>query len=67
MASTLKGITPDTSVNQLLELAPDAIEVLDELGIDSCCGGSLSLTEAAKDASVDFDSVYSRLEQRFSE
>ncbi|HEX7004602.1 MAG TPA: DUF542 domain-containing protein [Trueperaceae bacterium] len=67
MASPLDQITRETSVNRILELAPDAIVVLDEFGIDSCCGGSLSLGEAAQEATVDADLVLSRLTSRYQE
>ena len=67
MATHLQEITPETSVNRILELAPDAIDVLDEFGIDSCCGGSLSLSEAAQEATVDAELVLSRLAKRLQE
>lgn len=50
-------ITPDMTVNELLVARPEATGVLLELGIDTCCGGSLSLDEAAKDAGLAVDQV----------
>lgn len=35
------------TVNDLLRETPAAAAVLNRLGIDTCCGGSLSLAEAA--------------------
>ena len=67
MASPLEEITTRTSINRILELAPDAIEVLDELGIDSCCGGSLALSEAAQEANVEAELVLSRIATRYRE
>jgi regulator of cell morphogenesis and NO signaling len=44
-------MTSTDTVNDLLRETPAAAPVLNRLGIDTCCGGSLSLAEAA--ASVD--------------
>ena len=40
-------LSPTLSVNDLLRQSPAAAAVLNQLGIDTCCGGSLSLAEAA--------------------
>ncbi len=50
-------ITPDMTVNELLAARPEATGVLLDLGIDTCCGGSLSLAEAASDAGLSVDQV----------
>lgn len=39
--------SPALSVNDVLRESPAAAAVLNRLGIDTCCGGSLSLAEAA--------------------
>lgn len=56
------AIAPDITVNELLAARPEASGLLLELGIDTCCGGSLPLGEAAADAGVDFDRVVALLE-----
>ena len=43
----------DTTVNELLALAPHAGGLLNDLGVDTCCGGSNSLREAAVDAGLE--------------
>lgn len=58
---TTSPITPETTVNQLLELRPQSIGILQEQGIDSCCGGSLPLREAALEAGTDIDLLLSLL------
>lgn len=56
------GITSNMTVNELLAARPEASGLLLELGIDTCCGGSLPLGEAAADAGVDFDRIASLLD-----
>ena len=41
------AFAPTLTVNDLLREAPAAALVLNQFGIDTCCGGSLSLAEAA--------------------
>jgi regulator of cell morphogenesis and NO signaling len=47
------AVTLDTTVNDLLRLAPEAGGLLNDLGVDTCCGGSNTLREAAVDAGMD--------------
>lgn len=47
------AIDLDTTVSELLALAPDAGGLLNDLGVDTCCGGSSSLREAAVDAGLE--------------
>ena len=46
-------IDPAWSVNELLRRYPATGHVLNEYGIDSCCGGADSLEDAARAANVD--------------
>jgi iron-sulfur cluster repair protein YtfE (RIC family) len=43
------------SVNDLLRDCPSALIALDAYGIDSCCGGDLSLSDAAREAGVSLE------------
>lgn len=52
----------DMTVNQLLELEPGAGAELNALGIDTCCGGSSPLGEAAAEAGVELSVVLRVLE-----
>lgn len=55
-------ITQHQTVNEILAAIPEASGVLLELGIDTCCGGSMPVGEAAADAGVDFERVKAELE-----
>jgi iron-sulfur cluster repair protein YtfE (RIC family) len=46
-------IDPSLSVNEILRLHPDAVSVLNAHGIDTCCGGAMSLRAAALEARAD--------------
>jgi regulator of cell morphogenesis and NO signaling len=46
-------ISEDTIVNHLIEDVPGALEVFRRHGIDSCCGGHLTLEKAARTAGID--------------
>ena len=45
-------LVPALTVNDLLRQHPGAGAVLNQFGIDTCCGGSLSLAEAAASVKV---------------
>jgi regulator of cell morphogenesis and NO signaling len=38
----------ELTVNEALAAAPEAAGIFNRLGIDTCCGGTLTLTEAAR-------------------
>ena len=44
---TSTPFSPALSVTDLLRESPGAAAVLNRFGIDTCCGGSLSLADAA--------------------
>lgn len=41
-------IDPSWTVSQFVSRAPAALPILHQMGIDACCGGALSLAEAAR-------------------
>ncbi len=43
------------SVNAILARYPSTLPVFNRFGLDTCCGGSLSLSDAARAADVDRD------------
>ena len=51
----------DLTVNELLREAPAAAAVLNRLGIDTCCGGSLSLAEAAASVGLETPALLAEL------
>jgi regulator of cell morphogenesis and NO signaling len=50
-------LRPDMTVNDLLREEARAAAVLNRLGIDTCCGGMLSLEEASRSAGTTADAV----------
>ena len=47
MSSMPPVITPDMRVGDVLQLHPAALPLLHASGVDTCCGSSLTLAEAA--------------------
>lgn len=54
-------IGPDTTVNDLLVILPEASALLSDHGLDTCCGGSLTLAESCSDAGIDVNTVLTEL------
>jgi iron-sulfur cluster repair protein YtfE (RIC family) len=52
-----ESIDPATSVNEILRRYPMAIAILNDHGIDTCCGGAAPLSAAAMEARTDPDAV----------
>ena len=50
-----------TTVNDLLRRAPWSGAVLNRFGVDTCCGGALSLKETARATSVRLESLLAAL------
>ncbi len=61
--ATTDAIGPSTTVNEVLQVLPEASGLLSDLGLDTCCGGGLSLQEACGDAGLDLASVLGRLQK----
>jgi iron-sulfur cluster repair protein YtfE (RIC family) len=45
------------SINEIIRRVPASIAALNAYGIDTCCGGELSLTESAKEIGVAPDDI----------
>ncbi|GAB5602698.1 hypothetical protein FJNA_12230 [Thermus sp. FJN-A] len=58
----MEGITLKTSVNEILKRFPEAVRLLNGLGLDTCCGGAEPLEEAAKAAGQEPEAVLRALE-----
>lgn len=54
---TMLELRPGMTVNDLLRGEARAAAVLNRLGIDTCCGGMLSLEEASRNAGTTADVV----------
>jgi len=51
-----------TTVNEVIRMYPESVSVFNQLGIDACCGGDASLSEAARRDGVDLGSLLARLD-----
>jgi iron-sulfur cluster repair protein YtfE (RIC family) len=56
-------ITGDYTVGEAAGRAPGALAVIQELGLNHCCGAHLTLTQAAASAGVPVDLVLRRLNE----
>jgi regulator of cell morphogenesis and NO signaling len=45
---TTPAITPEQTINAIVERHPQALPVLQRFGLDTCCGGALPLATAAQ-------------------
>ena len=55
MPHTVPRIDPALAVNDVLRRWPVAVRTLNAYGIDTCCGGSLSLEQAAGEVGISVD------------
>jgi iron-sulfur cluster repair protein YtfE (RIC family) len=42
----------ELTVNEVLAAAPGTAEIFNRLGVDTCCGGTLTLPDAARAAGI---------------
>ena len=61
MTKLPQGITPDTRVEDIVHHYPQALKALEQIGICLCCGGTLSLKDAAKAHDVPLDKALDTL------
>ncbi|HBO83486.1 MAG: hypothetical protein A2073_08575 [Deltaproteobacteria bacterium GWC2_42_11] len=57
----MKKITKDTMINDAIKLYPKTIAVFNNFKIDSCCGGAVSIEDAAKRDKADIDALLDAL------
>jgi iron-sulfur cluster repair protein YtfE (RIC family) len=55
-------IDQTTTVNEIIEKHPTTVAAFNALGIDACCGGDASVTEAARRDGVDIDALIGALD-----
>lgn len=53
MTTPIITIAVDETLNELVARAPETLPVLQRFGLDTCCGGSLSLITAARHHNLD--------------
>jgi len=59
--TTHAPIAPTDALNLIVARYPQALPVLQRLGLDTCCGGALSLRAAAEHHGLDLDQVLGAL------
>jgi len=59
--SELTQLAPTLTINEIVARYPEAIAVFDRFGFDTCCGGGITVGEAARRDSVDASAVLSAL------
>lgn len=50
-------LDPELTVNEVIRRIPAAVSVFSRHGIDTCCGGDLSVDEAARRHGVDPEKI----------
>jgi regulator of cell morphogenesis and NO signaling len=57
----VRYINPSWTVNDLLRIVPESAATLNSMGIDTCCGGSQLVAEAAAAAGTTVDAIMAGL------
>ena len=63
MFAIKEKISKQMIVNDAIKLYPDTIGVFSKFHIDSCCGGAVSIEEAAKRDKADLDALLKKLNE----
>lgn len=61
MTILANAIEPGETLNALVERLPAALPVLREFGLDTCCGGALTLERAAAHHEIDLQRLMEAL------
>lgn len=59
--SHLTQIDPTVTINEIVAQHPETIAVFNRFGFDTCCGGGVSVAEAARRDGVELESVLAEL------
>ena len=57
------AISEEMSVNEIVQMKPEAVAVFARYGIDTCCGGALPLVEVAIRHRLDTAAILDELNQ----
>jgi regulator of cell morphogenesis and NO signaling len=58
------AIVPGDTIDMVVKRVPGAVTVLRGLGIDTCCGGNLTLAQAAASAGIPSERILRALSER---
>jgi iron-sulfur cluster repair protein YtfE (RIC family) len=64
---TVSTISPEQTINEVVRTHPRTLPVLNAHGLDTCCGGPLSLAEAARRHGLDLGDLLAALEKGVAE
>ena len=59
--SHLTQIDPTVTINEIVAQHPETIAVFNRFGFDTCCGGGVSVRDAARRDGVELESVLAEL------
>jgi regulator of cell morphogenesis and NO signaling len=54
-------LDPNLTINEIVALYPATIPIFNRFGMDTCCGGGVSVDEAARQDGIDVDDVLAAL------
>lgn len=54
-------LDPAQTINEIVARHPESIAVFNRFGMDTCCGGGVSVEEAARRDGLDVDQILSAL------
>ena len=59
----MAAITGEMSINDVIRAWPATLPVFNDFGIDSCCGGARTLSQAAKEGDVNLGAFLAALNE----
>jgi iron-sulfur cluster repair protein YtfE (RIC family) len=59
--TTKPPLDPSLPINQIVAQHPETIAVFDRFGFDTCCGGGVTVHEAAQRDGIDAQAVFAAL------
>ena len=54
-------LNPSLTINEIVARHPETIAVFNRFGMDTCCGGGVSVEEAARRDGLDLDQILAAL------
>lgn len=64
---TTIAVDPNETLNELVARAPDSLPVLQRFGLDTCCGGALTLALAARYHDLVLDELLAAIAEALGE